>query len=153
MNTLTAPPRPLLDDVDAHPWRVLFSLRGRVNRRTWWWYGVALPVGLGLLAHALLGIAGTAAKTAEALVNLALLWPAIAVSAKRWQDRGLSPWWVLVALVPAAGWLVALVFNGLLPGTPGPNRHGALPGTPGFDALGLPLAHTGAAPAVVNSVR
>lgn len=152
MNTLPAPP-PLLDDVDAQPWRVLLSVRGRVSRRTWWWYGVALPLGLGMLSYALLGIAGSTLTTAEALVNLALLWPAIAVSVKRWQDRGMSPWWVLVMLVPAVGWLVALVFNGLLPGTPGANRYGAAPGAPGFDAFGLPRQGAAAPALPVSSAR
>jgi len=61
-------------------------------------------------------------------VNVVLLWPTLAVSIKRWHDRGRTGWWVLVMLVPVVGWLVALVANGFLPGTPGPNRYGAAPG-------------------------
>jgi uncharacterized membrane protein YhaH (DUF805 family) len=136
---ISPPAPPLLDDVDARPWRVLLSPRGRVGRRTWWWYGVALPLALGLLVYALLGIAGLASRTTDAVLNLAVLWPMLVVSAKRWQDRGHASWWVLVVLVPVVGWAVTLVFNGLLPGTPGPNRYGAMPGSPGADALGLPL--------------
>jgi uncharacterized membrane protein YhaH (DUF805 family) len=34
---------------------------------------------------------------------------------------------VLVVLVPFVGWLVALVVNGFLPGTRGPNRFGPEP--------------------------
>ncbi len=120
--------RPLLgDDLDPSPWRVLLDPRGRIARRTWWIYGVAMLFGLGLLLHALLGIARVDAETAEHMVNLVLLWPALAVSAKRWHDRDQSGWWVLVVLVPVVGWLWTLWCNGVLRGTPGPNRFGADP--------------------------
>ncbi len=116
-----------LDAEDGGLWRMLSSPRGRIGRATWWLYGVALPIGAGLLMHALLGIARIKAELAEHLVNLLLLWPTLAVSIKRWHDRDRSGWWVLVALVPFVGWLVALVVNGLLPGTPGANRYGPAP--------------------------
>jgi len=62
---------------------------------------------------------------------LLLLWPSLAVSVKRWHDRGHSGWWVLVGLIPVIGPLWLLVTNGLLPGTPGPKRCGADPKAPG----------------------
>jgi len=112
---------------DSEPWRVLLDPRGRVARTTWWLYGVLIPLGLGVLLFALLGIARIRAEFAEHVVNMLLLWPTLAVSIKRWHDRGHTGWWVLVMLVPVVGWLVALVANGFLPGTPGPNRYGAEP--------------------------
>jgi uncharacterized membrane protein YhaH (DUF805 family) len=108
-------------------WRVLLDPRGRIARSTWWLYGVLLPLGLGLLLHALLGIARVRAEIAEHLVNVVLLWPTLAVSIKRWHDRDKSGWWVLVMLLPLVGWIVALVANGFLPGTAGSNRHGPEP--------------------------
>ena len=129
---------PLLDDADASPWRVLLDPRGRVGRRVWWWYGLALPLGLGALALMLADIARLPAGAAEAAVNALLLWPALAVSIKRWHDCDRSGWWVLVLLVPVAGWIWTLVANGLLPGTPGNNRFGAAPGSAGADAFGRP---------------
>ena len=109
-------------------WTTIFlSLHGRVSRRQFWLYGVAALLGLALLGQALLGIARVRAGTADLVVNLLLLLPALAVSAKRWQDRGRSPWWVLVALIPVIGWLWALVDNGFVRGTPGPNRYGERP--------------------------
>lgn len=109
------------------PLHIFLSVRGRVSRRTFWLYGVAALLGLGLLGHALLAIAGVDQGHIEGIVNLLLVWPAIAVSAKRWQDRNRSPWWVLVTLIPIVGWLWALIDNGVVKGTPGPNRFGNPP--------------------------
>lgn len=109
------------------PLFVFLAVKGRVSRRTFWIYGVAALLGLGLLGHALLGIAGVSRSNSEVIVNLLLVWPAIAISAKRWQDRGRAPWWVLVSLVPIVGWLWALADNGFVRGTAGPNRFGDAP--------------------------
>jgi uncharacterized membrane protein YhaH (DUF805 family) len=109
------------------PRRMFFSLDGRISRRDFWLYGVLALLGLAVLGHALLGIARVHADTAERIVNLLLVWPALAVSVKRWHDRDKSGWWVLINLVPVIGWLWALIDNGLLRGTPGPNRYGEDP--------------------------
>jgi uncharacterized membrane protein YhaH (DUF805 family) len=106
------------------PAQILFSFRGRVGRKNWWLYGVLAIIGLGLLGMALLRIAGVSAPAADAAMNLLLLWPAIAVSVKRWHDRGKSGWWVLVGLVPFIGWLWMLIANGMLRGDAGDNRFG-----------------------------
>ena len=62
------------------PLRMFFSLRGRVSRRQFWLFGVLALIGLAFLGHALLGIAQVRAQTADLLVNLLLVWPALAVS-------------------------------------------------------------------------
>jgi uncharacterized membrane protein YhaH (DUF805 family) len=121
MSAVTLPRDP------TSPLFVFLAVKGRVSRRTFWIYGVAALLGLGLLGHALLGIAGISTSSSEVIVNLLLVWPAIAISAKRWQDRDRAPWWVLVSLVPIVGWLWALVDNGFVRGTPGPNRFGDAP--------------------------
>ena len=109
------------------PLSIFLSVKGRVSRRTFWLYGVLALLGLGLLCTALLGIAGVEPSRIEIIVNLLLVWPAIAVSAKRWQDRDRSPWWVLITLIPVIGWAWALIDNGFVRGTPGPNRFGERP--------------------------
>jgi uncharacterized membrane protein YhaH (DUF805 family) len=109
------------------PLSIFLSVRGRVSRRTFWLYGVVALLGMGLLCTALLGIAGVEQGRIETIVNLLLVWPAIAVSAKRWQDRDRSPWWVLVTLIPVVGWAWALIDNGFVKGTPGSNRFGERP--------------------------
>jgi uncharacterized membrane protein YhaH (DUF805 family) len=60
-------------------------------------------------------------------VNLLLLWPASAVSVKRWHDRGHSGWWVLVAVVPVLGLMLLLLENGLRGSHPGTNAYGPAP--------------------------
>ncbi len=104
--------------------QLLFAFDGRIGRRTWWLWGVAAMLGLAMYATVLLRVAGVAATTTDTVVNLLLLWPALALSVKRWHDRGKSGWWVLVALVPFVGWLWMLVENGFLRGTHGANRFG-----------------------------
>jgi uncharacterized membrane protein YhaH (DUF805 family) len=120
------PPPPPAPDTDDLRW-LLFSLQGRIGRKTWWLWGVGAMLGLGLLLTALLGIAGVHEKPRTAIVNLALLWPTLALSAKRWHDRDKSAWWLLIGLVPVLGQLWTFIENGLLAGTPGRNRFGEPP--------------------------
>jgi len=118
---------------------VLWRFDGRIGRRTWWLYAAWL-VGVGWLAAVLLRVAGFNAQAADLLVELALLWPALAVSVKRWHDRDKSAWWLLVNVLPLVGWLWTLVENGLLPGTRGDNRFGVEPPlkeTPGRSQVSL----------------
>jgi uncharacterized membrane protein YhaH (DUF805 family) len=107
--------------------QLLWRLDGRIGRRTWWLWGVAAPLGLALYFTVLLRVAGASPRATDLAVNLALLWPAVAISVKRWHDRGKSGWWLLVALIPLVGWLWLLVENGLLRGDAGPNRFGEAP--------------------------
>ena len=109
---------------------LLLGLEGRISRRTWWLWGVALPLGLALYFTVLLRVVGVSPRSTDIGVNLLLLWPALAVSVKRWHDRGKGGWWVLVALMPFVGWLWLLIENGLLRGDPGANRFGEPPAGP-----------------------
>jgi uncharacterized membrane protein YhaH (DUF805 family) len=109
------------------PLQVFFGLRGRIPRRTFWLCGVAIPIGLGAYFHGLLAIAGIGGQALEGLLNLGLLWSALAVSAKRWHDRDKTGWWALLQFVPVVGWVWTLVENGLLRGTAGNNRFGGDP--------------------------
>lgn len=109
------------------PAQLYLGLHGRVNRRGFWLYGVLALLAVGTVLMALLEIAGFHPDRAEGLANLLIAWPAIAVSAKRWHDRDKSAWWVLIVLIPLIGQLWALVDNGFLRGTRGPNRFGPEP--------------------------
>lgn len=106
------------------PLQLFFAFDGRIGRGTWWCWGVLALLLLGLVGFALLGIAGLPPERAQAIVDLLLLWPTLAISAKRWHDRGKSAWWLLVALLPVVGWLWVVAENGLLPGQPTSNRYG-----------------------------
>jgi uncharacterized membrane protein YhaH (DUF805 family) len=105
------------------PLQIFFGLRGRIPRHIFWLYGVAAPIALGAYANAVLNIAN-APNLLKGVVNAVLLWTELAVSAKRWHDRDKSGWWALLQFVPVIGTLWTLVENGLLRGTPGPNRFG-----------------------------
>jgi uncharacterized membrane protein YhaH (DUF805 family) len=111
---------------DSLRW-LLLGLDGRIARRTWWLWGVAAPLGLGMYLTVVLRVVGLSAQGTEVAANLLLLWPTLAVSVKRWHDRNNSGWWVLAALIPVIGWLWVLIANGLLPGTAGANRFGDPP--------------------------
>jgi uncharacterized membrane protein YhaH (DUF805 family) len=106
------------------PGEILFSFRGRIPRKTYWLYGVLGLIGFSFVTGALLGIAGVPEGIASALPSLLILWPSFAVSIKRWHDRDKAGWWVLINFVPVIGFLWALVENGFLRGTAGPNRFG-----------------------------
>jgi uncharacterized membrane protein YhaH (DUF805 family) len=115
---------------------LLFSFEGRVGRGTYWGLVVvSILLFGGMTALSIMSAmsggdpaaAGGGASIALALVALAFLWPALAIQAKRWHDVDKSAWWILISLVPAIGGIVALVFNGFLPGSPGTNRFGAAP--------------------------
>jgi uncharacterized membrane protein YhaH (DUF805 family) len=54
-------------------------------------------------------------------------WAFAAVTAKRLRDRGKSPIWFALALIPLIGPLWLLIEIGLLRGAPGENRYGADP--------------------------
>ena len=51
-------------------------------------------------------------------------WVSLAISVKRWHDRGKSGWWVLIGFIPIIGGLWALIETGFLGGDPGPNQYG-----------------------------
>ena len=57
------------------------------------------------------------------LVWLLLIIPLLAVGARRLRDTGKSGWWLLLGLVPVAGWLVLAIFFAL-EGDKHPNRYG-----------------------------
>ena len=117
---------PLLDD-PMPPLRLWLDPRGRIGRATWWLHGVLGLLGLAVLLRTLMDIARVPQDQVDEWVSLLLAWPTLALSAKRWQDRDRSGWWVLVLLIPVVGvfWMVA--DNGCVRGTPGRNRYGEPP--------------------------
>lgn len=123
----TAPPAPPLLDDPMPPWRLWLDPHGRVNRATFWRAGVLAPLGMAVLLRALLDIARLPQEQGEQWVSLLLAWPLMAVSAKRWQDRNRSAWWVLLLFVPVIGALWLLIDNGFVRGSAGRNRYGEAP--------------------------
>ena len=135
------------------------SFEGRVNRAKWW-AGIVIiiviSIALGFIVFQLFGLSFVS-RLLNFLIFAALLYPAYAVSAKRFQDRDKSGITALYGLVPvliasvlqmlgltgtpeapnALGWICSLVTMGvglwflielgILKGTEGPNRFGPDP--------------------------
>ena len=59
------------------------------------------------------------------LVALALLYPQLAVGAKRFHDMGKSGWLQLIGLIPFVGGIILLVWLGAVAGDPGDNAYGS----------------------------
>ncbi len=109
---------------------LLISLEGRIGKKSYW-------IGmLVLIAAQTLGMAATGGldwtpgepllTTSGTIVSVILLWPMLAVGAKRWHDHDRSGWFNLLYFIPIVN-LVALIWNGITDGTPGNNRFGGVP--------------------------
>jgi uncharacterized membrane protein YhaH (DUF805 family) len=126
-------------------WKYLFtSFEGRINRKPFWLSLLALIIVEWIVILVLGMVLGTsmmgtidpnmapdqaAAMATKGMipiiiVSLLFLYPALAVYAKRWHDRGKSGWWTLIGLVPIVGGIWLLVELGFLRGTEGPNQYG-----------------------------
>jgi uncharacterized membrane protein YhaH (DUF805 family) len=110
-------------------WKYLFtSFDGRINRKPFW-LGIVVMIAISIVASILDLIFGT--RSAESgfgiisgIVSLIMIYPSLALYAKRWHDRGKSGWWSLIILVPLVGAIWILVELGFLRGTEGPNNYG-----------------------------
>jgi uncharacterized membrane protein YhaH (DUF805 family) len=137
--------------------QLLFSFRGRLNRKPYWLTNLALLVIVALIVVLVAVLGGASAATDP--FGLALLpfivavvplaWIGLAVSAKRLHDRGKSAWWLLLfwvlpsvlervgeriegfgiifELASIALTIWALVEMGFLRGIAGPNQYGPDP--------------------------
>jgi uncharacterized membrane protein YhaH (DUF805 family) len=113
---------------------LLFKFDGRINRAKFW-AGVAATWVLVIAVWFLIAIAASInsgvvwgiAWFFMLLIYVALIWMGLAISIKRWHDRGKSGWWVLITLIPLIGPIWALVETGFLEGDPGDNQYGPNP--------------------------
>lgn len=115
-------------------WRYLFtSIQGRINRQKFWIGAVILAV-ISIIASILDAVFGLPRLGGQyssgpigLVVSLILIYPSVALTAKRWHDRNKSAWWILINIIPVIGWIWSLVENGFLKGTSGPNNYGPDP--------------------------
>jgi uncharacterized membrane protein YhaH (DUF805 family) len=94
----------------------LFSPQGRVSRKGIWLFALA-SFGVQLAATVVdiasgMGAPGSGGPLA-AVLALFLLWPSIAISIKRFHDRDMSGWWMLLPLGVLIGGFVLLMALGL----------------------------------------
>ncbi len=113
---------------------LLFGFNGRINRGKYW-AGYGAIVALGIVVVILATIVVAANSGALALIVMiivvafavAQIWVGLAISIKRWHDRGKSGWWILIGLIPIVGPIWALVETGFLKGDEGDNQYGPNP--------------------------
>jgi len=122
----------------------LFSFEGRVRRRDFWLFFIALSLLDGSLLWGLrdhmyrfhdlddtfgpfYGIRLVSHNMPASVIGLAAVWAKLAVTVKRWHDRDKSGWWILINLIPVIGWIWQVIEGGFLDGTEGPNRFGRSP--------------------------
>lgn len=99
----------------------LLSLKGESDRSDWWITTIVAGVIVqGAIVVALIArFQETGANwitfIASILVGVVALWATIAVTARRFRDRGDSPWMTVLLAVPILGELWVLVVCGCLP--------------------------------------
>ncbi len=104
---------------------------GRAHRTEYWMFFL-----FNFLAGIVLGLAdaviswvvpfGWLFASLGSIYSLAVLVPSIAVGVRRLHDTGRSGWWLLIGLVPLAGFIILLIFF-IEDSQPGPNQYGPNP--------------------------
>ena len=106
--------------------QLLFSFSGRISRKPFWLYFVAMLVPVAIVA----GIGAALKGSGAVLLVVAYvfyIWTGLALQVKRWHDRGKSGWWALIGLIPVLGAIWVFVEVGCLRGTVGANAFGGDP--------------------------
>lgn len=105
--------------------KLYISLRGRINRKTYWLAMLSLFVP-SFFAEMMKYSTDDVMVGLGSIVSTTLIWPYFAVQIKRWHDRSKSGWWCLINLIPI-GPIWALIELGFLKGTPCANFYGLPP--------------------------
>jgi len=119
-------------------WSNYANFRGRARRTEYWF--IQLFLFLTNLAAAVIDLVLMDFDVDRFIANggggiVGLVWilattvPLLAVLARRLHDTGRSAWWILIGLVPIAGFIVLLVFT-VQDSHPGDNAHGPSPKNP-----------------------
>jgi uncharacterized membrane protein YhaH (DUF805 family) len=112
---------------------LFFGLKGRISRSVYWLACLFLIALNSVLIGQLVG--GEEAsyfRLAQALgpfVIIATLYSNFVVAAKRLHDIGYTGLFALAIFIPLVN-LAFTIWAGLIPGTAGPNKHGAAPDRP-----------------------
>jgi uncharacterized membrane protein YhaH (DUF805 family) len=106
---------------------LLFSIEGRISRKSFWLFFLSLSI-LDILLRVLLRHEDAATlKNAHYIFLVVFIYPSIAVLAKRWHDRNKSAAFVFINLIPFVGPLWAIVELGFFLGSAGDNQYGCDP--------------------------
>lgn len=111
--------------------RDLFAFGGRICRQKFWLMqavislaSISLAVCVGVISFLSGNLQTMVVGSIATLWIGGTWWMILAVSAKRWHDRGKSGWWSLIMLIPMVGPIWALIELGFLKGNYGYNRYG-----------------------------
>ena len=105
------------------------TFSGRATRTEYWLFTLAqIIVFVALGALAAVGASGDFPVLGLPLVVywIGTIIPSLAVTVRRFHDGGYSGWMILLALIPAIGGIILLIFM-VLPSERGGNRHGPDP--------------------------
>jgi uncharacterized membrane protein YhaH (DUF805 family) len=126
---------------------MLFSTQGRIPRRTFWLWTLAIIGVTAVLLTAImipilaseramkangtrpgtLGATHVAGLIVFVIAYIPIFWASIVIQVKRWHDRGKSGAWYFINFIPYIGSLWALVECGCLRGDPHGNEYGPDP--------------------------
>lgn len=126
--------------------KYLFKFRGRASRSEFWWFMLFIFCVNAAAGFILRLLPVTVAASISLAISL-LLFPAnIGVSVRRFHDRNLSGWWILIPIVMLFLWILSgskemgrvnsalalcmcLCYLAIfcMPGTPGDNKYGPPP--------------------------
>lgn len=81
---------------------------GRASRTEYWTFFL-FNVLISLVLGTLDGIIGSEMQVLSNIYSLAVLIPGLAVAVRRLHDTGHSAWWLLINLIPIAGWIWFIV--------------------------------------------
>ncbi len=87
---------------------------GRARRSEFWYFtlvNIIILIVLEVLGATIHGSVGVVFMALAAIYALAVLVPTLAVTVRRLHDTGRSGWWYFIALVPAVGPIILLVFE------------------------------------------
>ena len=107
----------------------LTSFDVRINREPFW-AGVLVLIGANVVLAIIGGILGAIFGPLQYLAtigSLVLIYPAVALYAKRWHDQSKSGWWTLVSLIPLLGAIYLIYMLGIKEGEPQANQYGQNP--------------------------
>jgi uncharacterized membrane protein YhaH (DUF805 family) len=98
-----------------------FTYQGRASRSAYWWFFL-----FDVICYVVAGIfdrVGGPAVAVAVIIYVIMFFVNLSLAVRRLHDTDRSGFWIFIGLIPLIGGIVLLVFY-LLPGTPGPNRHG-----------------------------
>ncbi len=105
-------------------WTNYATFSGRTRRRDFW-----MAYLVNIIISFILGILASIASFFNILIGLyglAIIVPSLALCWRRLHDIGKSGGWYFIALVPAVGWIILLVFL-CQDSQPGANAYGPNP--------------------------